>query len=316
MVVPVGFDCDDIGEVKEYLGCKIDIDKKNKALRLTQPVLLQSFKDEFELPDSGRVQSVPAVAGSVLTPDVTDEEALNEDEHAEYRTAVGKLLHVCRWSRPEIWNAVRELTRAVQKPGQRHMESAKKVMRYCVETPKRGWYLKPKRTWDGDKEFQFRISGRSDSDFAKCPVTRKRVSGGNVKLEECPIIVKSGMQRSPTLSVTESELVSGVTCAQDMLYAKNLLESIGLKVELPMKLEMDNKGAVDLMHSISVSGRTKHIEYRYLWLRDMQEQNIIDVQWLQGNENETDIQTKNVAGPLFKKHCEVYCGIDEYGYQK
>ena len=120
------------------------------------------------------------------------------------------------------------------------------------------------------------------------------------------------MQRSPTFSVTESELVAGVTCAQDMLYVKNVLESIGLQVELPMKLEIDNKGAVDLTHNFSVNGRTKHIEYRYLWLRDMQEQNIIDVQWVHGEENETDIQTKNVSGPLFKKHCEVYCGIDEY----
>ena len=306
------FDCDDVGEVKEYLGCKVDIDGKNRALRLTQPVILQSFLDEFQFPDSGRVQNIPAVAGSVLTPEVTEDEVLNTEEHAEYRTAVGKLLHVCRWSRPEIWNIVRELTRAVQKPGRKHMDSAKKVMKYCVGTPKRGWYLKPERKWDGNKEFRFRISGRSDSDFAKCPVTRKSVSGWNVKLEKCPVIVKSGMQRSPTLSVTESELVAGVTCAQDMLYVKNVLESIGLQVELPMKLEIDNKGAVDLTHNFSVNGRTKHIEYRYLWLRDMQEQNIIDVQWVHGEENETDIQTKNVSGPLFKKHCEVYCGIDEY----
>ena len=56
-----------------------------------------------------------------------------------------------------------------------------------------------------------------------------------------------------------------------------------------MKLEMDNKGAVDLMHSFSISGRTKHIEYRYLWLSNLQEQNIIDVQWVKGDENETDI---------------------------
>ena len=79
-----------------------------------------------------------------------------------------------------------------------------------------------------------------------------------------------------------------------------------------MKLEMDNKGAVDLMHSFSISGRTKHIEYRYLWLSNLQEQNIIDVQWVKGDENETDIQTKNVSGPLFKKYCEVNCGTDEY----
>ena len=37
------FDCDDVGEVKEYLGCKVDIDEENRALRLTQPVILQKL---------------------------------------------------------------------------------------------------------------------------------------------------------------------------------------------------------------------------------------------------------------------------------
>ena len=42
-------DCDDVGEMKEYIGCKID--RKGGQLKLTQPVLLQSFIDEFHLPN-------------------------------------------------------------------------------------------------------------------------------------------------------------------------------------------------------------------------------------------------------------------------
>ncbi len=45
-------------------------------------------------------------------------------------------------------------------------------------------------------------------------------------------------------------------CAQDMLYTKNVLELMGLKVRLPMVLEMDNKGAVDLANNWSVGSRT------------------------------------------------------------
>ena len=43
-------ECDDTGELKEYVGCKLDIDIKNQRMKWTQPVLLQSFTDEFELP--------------------------------------------------------------------------------------------------------------------------------------------------------------------------------------------------------------------------------------------------------------------------
>jgi hypothetical protein len=41
-----------------------------------------------------------------------------------------------------------------------------------------------------------------------------------------------------------------------MMYQRNTLESIGLKVEHPMILEIDNKAAVDLVNSSSVVGCT------------------------------------------------------------
>eukprot|EP00957_Ditylum_brightwellii_P007108 539425-Ditylum_brightwellii.AAC.1 len=72
--------------------------------------------------------------------------------------------------------------------------------------PVRGWKLKPECKWDGkDKSFQFRITGMSDSDYAKCPVTRRSVSGYSTFLEGAPITVKSAMQRIVALSVTKAE---------------------------------------------------------------------------------------------------------------
>lgn len=47
------FDCDDFSELKEYIGHKVDNNKKKGIIRLTQPVIIQSFKDEFsEHPDA------------------------------------------------------------------------------------------------------------------------------------------------------------------------------------------------------------------------------------------------------------------------
>ena len=60
---------------------------------------------------------------------------------------------------------------------------------------------------------------------------------------------KSSMQKSITLSVCEAEQTAEVLCAQDMMYVWNVLESMRLKVKLPMTLEMDNKGAVDLANN-------------------------------------------------------------------
>jgi hypothetical protein len=54
------FDCDDVGTLKEYLGCKVDYDQEAGTMRLTQPVMIQSFQDEFNLPE-GKASNTPAI---------------------------------------------------------------------------------------------------------------------------------------------------------------------------------------------------------------------------------------------------------------
>jgi hypothetical protein len=83
------FDCDEVGELKEYVGCKVDIDRKERSVTLTQPVLLQNFADEFELPE-GASPRTPAVAGDVLVRgEVKDQVSYKEQKL--YRSGVGKL---------------------------------------------------------------------------------------------------------------------------------------------------------------------------------------------------------------------------------
>ena len=41
------FTCEDEGPLKEYVGCKVD--RGFDSIRLTQPVMIQSFQDEFDL---------------------------------------------------------------------------------------------------------------------------------------------------------------------------------------------------------------------------------------------------------------------------
>jgi hypothetical protein len=99
--------------------------------------------------------------------------------------------------------------------------------------------------------FKFEISGRSDSDYAKCPITRKSVTSYNVCVNGAAVSTKSKLQQH---AATEAELAAGVECAQDMIFTMRLIESIGLEVKLPMLLEMDSKGAVDLANNWSIGG--------------------------------------------------------------
>ena len=97
-----------------------------------------------------------------------------------------------------------------------------------------------------------------------------------------------------------------------MIYQKHLLEFIGIQVELPMILEVDNQGAVDLTNNWSSGWRICHVYVRQNFLRKLKEDGILIVKWIPGPKNDADLHTKNFAATDFEKHVAVYTGKDEY----
>ena len=224
------FDCDEVGELNEYVGCKIERNWKERWVKITQPVLLQSFEDEFELPRTD--YRTPAETGQVLVP-CKEEDALTATEQGKYRSGVGKLLHLMRWSRPEVLNAVRELSKYMGKASAAHLKAMYRVMKYCVNTKNRGFKLQPARTWNGMKGFRFRIAGMADSNYATCPITRRSVSGYSVFLEKAPVGTRSAQQRTVALSSAEAELGSGT-------HSLIFLSSPSVLVRPPNSLQIPN----------------------------------------------------------------------------
>lgn len=94
-----------------------------------------------------------------------------------------------------------------------------RVMAYVYHMPLEGWTLQPKNRWIigdiSDHEFVI-IKGLADGELAKCPMTRRSVSGQSVLLEGAPVSMKSVMQKTVAISITESELEAGVGTAQDI----------------------------------------------------------------------------------------------------
>lgn len=69
-----------------------------------------------------------------------------------------------------------------------------------------------------------------------------------------------------------------------------------------MILEMDNKGGIDWINNWSSGGRTRHMDTKHAWLRELKEKGWIRFTHVPGKDNEPDILTKNVDGPLFERH--------------
>ena len=185
-------------------------------------------------------------------------------------------------------------------------------MKYCISTVKRGWVIRPDCKWNGDKNFLFRIKGNSDSSYLSDPDTRRSVNGWMTRLCGAVISVRSKMMPIVALSVTEAELFAATLAAQDMLFIMRILHSVGLKVELPMILEVDNKSVKDIANNWTTGGRTRHIEVKQYFLRELKEAGLIHVKWISGDSNPSDIFTKNLGGPLFNKHVKSFVGYDEY----
>ena len=116
---------------------------------------------------------------------------------------------------------------------------------------------------------------------------------------------RSATQKTVALLSCKAKLNAAVLCVQDMIYQKNALESIGLKVEYPMVLEMNNRGTINLKNSFSVGGHTRHINVKQCFLQELKEAKILVVKWIPGSKNEADIFTKNLDGPIFKRYADL-----------
>ena len=91
-----------------------------------------------------------------------------------------------QWSRPEISHAVRDLAKMMGQGNNEAIKAMHRCIEHCMGTPTYGVTLQPQGIWDGTKDYNFVISGRSDLDYAKGPGTRTSVTGTRVSVKRAP----------------------------------------------------------------------------------------------------------------------------------
>ena len=89
---------------------------------------------------------------------------------------------------------------------------------------------------------------------------------------------------------------------------RNLLLSIGLKVQLPITMRVDNAGAIVNSENFNVSQRTKHIDTRTKFLTEYIEDGVIKIVFVKSEDNLSDSLTKNVSGEIYNNHLGAYVG--------
>ena len=100
--------------LEDYLGVQVMKSKNGEKAWLGQPTNIKSLKKMFD-GDVKTSQSTltPGSLGFVGQKVVEDEDRVTEKEQALYRSGVGTLSYLTKHSRPDITNAVRELSKTM-----------------------------------------------------------------------------------------------------------------------------------------------------------------------------------------------------------
>jgi hypothetical protein len=213
---------------------------------------------------------------------------------------VGKLLHMTTWTRPDIMHSVHELSQFMTGALFSHLAAMHQVMEYCVATPYHGLTMTPNDKWDGSVNKVFKVSGHADSDCAKDIGMQCSFNCWLVLLCGTWVNTKSKMMTVVALLVTEAELSAAISCVQNILFVKNILKSLGFTVELPMIVEVNNKGGKDFIDSWMVGGQMQHIQTKFHLLWELEEQGIITIKWISTDNNTADISLRISVGQHLK----------------
>ena len=66
------------------------------------------------------------------------EEGISAKDQKTYRLGVGKLLFLMKWSRPDVLNSVRDLSRFMSCAQPSHLMAMEHVMQYCLCSKDKG----------------------------------------------------------------------------------------------------------------------------------------------------------------------------------
>lgn len=108
-------------------------------------------------------------------------------------------------------------------------------------------------------------------------------------------------QDGTTLSSCEAEYVSKTHCAQEVRYVQQVVEELEKK-KLRAYIYGDNNGAIFMANNNHVGQRTKHIDVRYHYIRDQVQEGHVKVMKIEGENNPSDVLTKNVVEKIHNKH--------------
>ncbi|GJP62004.1 hypothetical protein CLOP_g19111 [Closterium sp. NIES-67] len=271
--------CKDLGELQHYLGMEITRDRAARTISLSQGHYLQQVLERFDMA-RGTPQVTPLPVGHHLTPLTSP----SSSSHP-YAELIGSLMYAMVSTRPDLAYPISVLARFVGtgKHDAAHWQAAKRVLRYLRGT--KDYVL----TLGGPSPPL--LTGYSDSSWADSRPDRRSSQGYGFSLGSGLISWRSTRSSSIALSSCEAELYAATMAAQEARWLSFLLEELGAPQRCPT-IWCDNASTIHLTKDAVFHGRSKHIELRHYFVRELVQGGHLRLGKIDSAANLADIFTK------------------------
>jgi hypothetical protein len=287
-------------ELSDYLSCEIVLSKDRSKAWLGQPHMIKKIKKTFGDAVKGLpVYKTPGTPGQGLILEKNEEDKVSKEKQSLYRTGVGMLLYLIKHSRPELSNPVRELSKCLSGPNEAAYKEMLRVIKYTLDTPNRGLKIEPRV-----ENNMWSILLFTDSDWAGDKDSRKSITGFMLFLNGVLVSWRSKAQQAVALSSSEAEYYALSEAVKEIPFIVQLLLFMKIKVELPVKVLVDNMGAIYMSENAASSARTRHMDMRVKYVNSLQEDGMLKVEFVPSKGNRSDIATKNTQGDIYSMHLE------------
>lgn len=265
--------------VNSFLGIEICC-QNNGSIFINQRKYVEKIVERFNLCDANVVSTPIDVSW-----DLNVTESL--DSTVPYREAVGNLMYLHVVSRPDIGFAINIAARALENPTKNHWSSVKRIIRYVKGTIDLGLLYCENNNF----------GAYSDADFAGDKITRKSTTGIVCMYAGAAIVWQSKRQQCVSLSTTEAEYVSAASAAKEVIWLKKLFNDC--EKEITYTLYVDNMSAIKLLKNPEFHQRSKHIDVKYHFIRNLYENGELVIEYVPTNKQLADVFTKPLAKPRF-----------------
>ena len=291
------FEMKDMGDASYVIGIKIDRDRDRYVLGLSQNTYIQKVLERFGMKDCSP-SVAPIVKGDKFHMNQCPRNDLEKEQmrNIPYASAVGSMMYAQVCTRPDIAFVVGMLGRYQSNPGLDHWRAAKKVMRYLQGTKD---YMLMFRHTDS-----LEVVGYSDADFAGCVNSCKSTSGYIFMLADGAVSWRSAKQSLIATSTMEAEFVSCFEATSHGVWLKSFISGLRLvnTISRPLRIFCDNSAAVFFAKNNKSGSRSKHIDIKYLAIRERVKDNKVVIEYISTELMIVDPLTKGMPPFKFKAH--------------